>query len=166
MNDVDRFFDDSRSRIKLDSRAAVRECATKLQQDVQRQIRQNFKNPSLAKEREVTAFHYEDASYVRLSPILSSHAEEAKIQGKPNLWILLPEGQKLGFKRIGIGGFTWSYIKRRYGRMLSFIPVVGGHILLYRDGSRVVPIYKIQQTVATNPRIKFYEKAEEIAFSV
>lgn len=163
MNEVNRFFDDGLKQLKLDSSLATREAARELERDVKRQIRRNFNSPSLAFQNGVKVHDYDGGSYVRLSPILSVHAEEKKLQGSPNLWILLPEGQKRGFKRMGTSGFNWTTLKRRYGTKLSFVPVADGHILLFRDGSRVVPIYKIQQTVTTKQRIEFYEKAEEIA---
>lgn len=163
MAEIDKFFDDNLKQLKLDSTTATSEAARELERDVKRQIRRNFHNPSLAFQNGVKVHDYEGGSYVRLSPILSSHAEEKKIQGSPNLWILLPEGKKRGFKRISAGGFNWTLLKRRYGTKLSFVPVADGHVLLFRDGSRVVPIYKLQQTIQTKQRIEFYEKAEEIA---
>jgi hypothetical protein len=162
MTEIDKFFDDAFLQVKLDSRVAVREAARELEADVKRQIRRNFRNPSIAFQRGLKVHDYEYASYVRLSPILSAHAQKIKIEGNPNLWILLPDGARLGFKRIG-KGFSWTELKRRYGSRLSFVPVSDGSVVLFRSNSGFVPIYKIQRSVETTQRIEFYEKATEIA---
>jgi hypothetical protein len=130
--------------------------------DVLRQIRRNFRNPSAAFSKGVKIYEFDDSAIVRLSSILSVHAEPTKLQGNPNLWILLPDGAKLGFKRMG-KGFNWSTLKRRFGTRLSFVPVNDGTVVLYRSDQGVKPIYKIQSSVTTKQRIEFYEKAEEIA---
>ncbi len=162
MNQINKYFNEEIKAIAVDSRATANRLAVELQQDVFRQIRRNFNNPSAAFSRGVKVYEFENASYVKLSPILSVHAEETRLQGSPNLWILLPEGAKLGFKRIG-KGFNWDTLKRRYGTRLSFVPVNDGHVVLYRSDRGVKPIYKIQAAVTTKQRIEFYEKAEEIA---
>ena len=74
----------------------------------------------------------------------------------------MPDGQRLGFKRIG-NGFSWSDLKRRFGTRLSFVSVDDGTVVLYRSEEGVKPIYKIQSSVITKQRIEFYEKAEQIA---
>lgn len=159
---ISNFFDTELHQLKLDSRVAVRGAARELEADVKRQIRRNFSNPSIAFMHGVKVHDYEDGSYVRLSPILSVHAEPTKIEGNPNLWILLPDGERLGFKRVG-SGFNWTELKRRYGNKLSFAPVANGSVVLYRSSDGVRPIYKIQPSVETRKRIEFYERAEEIA---
>ena len=162
MSEANQFFDTEIKAIAADSSAIARAAAEELYDDVRRQIRRNFRNPSAAFEKGLKIYHFENASYVRLSPILSSHAQSANIKGSPNLWILLPDGVRLGFKRIG-KGFNWDDLKRRFGTRLSFVPVGDGHVVLLRDRSGVYPIYKIQQQVKTTQRIEFYEAAERIA---
>jgi hypothetical protein len=159
---IDQFFNEEIKEIAVDSRATASRAARELYEDVQRQIRRNFNNPSAAFSRGVKVDEFDNGSYVRLSPILSVHAEPTKLQGNPNLWILLPDGARLGFKRMG-KSFNWDTLKRRYGTRLSFAPVNDGHVVLYRDNGLVRPIYKIQSQVQTKQRIEFYEKAEEIA---
>jgi hypothetical protein len=162
MTEIDKFFDDTQIQLKLDSRVAVREAARELEADVKRQIRRNFNNASVAFQRGLKVHDYDNASYVRLSPILSSHAEPTKIKGNPNLWILLPDGARLGFKRMG-KEFGWNELRRRYANRLSFVAVSDGSVVLFRSERGVVPIYKIQRSVETKQRIEFFEKAEEIA---
>ena len=162
MSEIDRFFDDQIKAIAVDSRATAREAAEELYDDVQRQIRRNFNNPSAAFSRGISIHEFDNATYVRLSPILSVHAEPTKLEGNPNLWILLPDGMRLGFKRMGTAKFTWDSLKRNYGSRLRFVAVSDGSVLLFRSPGGVVPIYKIQSQVRTKQRIEFYEKAEEI----
>ena len=133
-----------------------------LYENVRRQIRRNFRNPSTAFSKGLKIYEFDSAIYVRLSPILSSHARATNLKGDPNLWILLPDGARLGFKRIG-KGFNWDTLKRRYGTRLAFARVGDGHVVLYRFEGRTYPIYKIQSAVTTKQRIEFYEKADEIA---
>ncbi len=159
---INQFFTEEIKAIAVDSRATANRLAVELQEDVFRQIRRNFNNFSAAFSKGVKVYEFENASYVRLSPILSVHAEETKLRGSPNLWILLPDGARLGFKRIG-QGFSWSDLKRRYGTRISFVSVNDGHVVLYRSVEGVVPIYKIQSAVTTKQRIEFYEKAQEMA---
>ena len=161
MSNVDRFINDEIKAIATSSRAIARAAAEELYYDVQRQIRQNFRNPSTAFVKGLRIYEFDNASYVRLSPILSSHAHSTKLQGNPNLWILLPDGARLGFKRMG-KGFNWDTLRRRYSTRLSFAPVGDGYVVLYRDRGSVHPIYKIQNNVQTKQRIEFFESAEEI----
>ena len=162
MTRVDQFFNDEIKAVATDSKEVVRAAAEELYDDVQRQIRRNFRNPSTAFSKGVKIYEFDETSYVRLSPILSSHARSTKLQGNPNVWILLPDGAKLGFKRMGTRGFNWDTLSRRYGTRLSFAPVGDGHVVLYRDRGTVHPIYKIQNSVQTKQRIEFFESAEEI----
>ena len=162
MNNSDVFFDEEIEAIAVNSKAIALSAAEELYEDVRRQIRRNFNNPSSAFSKGIKIHEYDKAVYVRLSPILSSHARPTNIQGSPNLWILLPDGARLGFKRMGAGGYNWNTLKARYGSRLRFVPVSDGHVVLYRHYTSVVPIYKIQNTVQTKQRIEFVEQAEEI----
>jgi hypothetical protein len=162
MSQIDQFFDEQTRLIAVDSRAIAQKAARELADDVQRQIRRNFNNPSAAFSRGVKVYEFENASYVKLSPILSVHAEPTKVNGSPNLWILLPDGARLGFRRMG-KGFNWDTLKRRYGTRLSFVAVDNGHVVLYRNNGVTSPIYKIQSQVETKQRIEFYESAKRIA---
>ena len=161
-DNVDQFFNSEIKAIATRSKAIANNVAEELYDDVRRQIRQNFRNVSTAFSKGLKIYEYDSATYVRLSPILSSHASPTSLKGSPNLWILLPDGARLGFKRMG-KGFNWDTLRRRYGTRLSFIRVRDGHVVLYRDRGRTFPVYKIQNAVTTKQRIEFYEKAEEIA---
>ncbi|MEM7756565.1 MAG: hypothetical protein AAF298_00335 [Cyanobacteria bacterium P01_A01_bin.40] len=164
MSEVNRFFNDEIKAIAADSNAIASQAASELKQEIQQQIRRNFNNPSAAFANGVKIYEFDTASsYVRLSSILSSHAQEKNLSGNPNLWILLPDGVRLGFKRMGTHGFNWDTLKRNYGSRLSFVPVSDGHVVLFRSPRSVVPVYKIQAAVRTKQRIRFYEAAEEIA---
>ena len=162
MLSVERFFNDEIRTIQLESKEAVRQAARELEADVKRQIKRNFINPSTAFVAGVKVYDFDNASYVRLSPLLSSFAQPTQIKGNPNLWILLPQGARLGFKRLS-SSFNYADLKRRYGSRLSFIPLNNGHAVLYRQPNGVaVPIYKLQQSVEQTKKINFYEAAEKI----
>ena len=161
MSEVDSFFDRELREIELKSREVAHAAARELAADVIRQIKEKFNNPSLAFQRGVRVHEFKGGAYVRLSPILSAHAQVQRIRGQPNLWILLPEGKRLGFKRMSRS--YWSWLQSRHARNLSFVTVSDGQVVLFRSSSGVVPIYKIQQAVTTKQRIDFFGKAEEIA---
>ena len=158
---VDRFFEEEIKARAVESRATAKALAKQLYLDVLKQLRLNFKNASLAFMRGVKLHDFEQFSVVRLSPLLSSFAEPQKIKGNPYLWILLPDGEKLGFKRIG-RDFNWTILKRRYGNRLRFQQVAGGFVLLFRSQRGVKPIYKLQSVVNREQKIEFFEKAESI----
>lgn len=159
----DRFWQEQERIIKLDTRAAVSSAARELEAEVKRQIRANFNNPSAAFSSGIKVYDFDNASIVRLSPILSAHAQAKTIKSNKNLWILLPDGVRNGFKRIS-SSFNWTTIKRRYSTRVSFVAVSNGHVLLFRQSNgQIVPIYKLQQSVNQPQRIQFYEAAEEIA---
>ena len=161
MSEVNKFFDSEITTIKLESKQAVMEAARELEQDIQSQIKKNFVNPSAAFLAGVKVYDFENASYVRLSPLLSSFAEPQKVTGNPNLWILLPTGAKLGFKRLN-ASFSYPDLKRRYGSRLSFIPINNGHAVLYRQPNGVVtPVYKLQKFVTRTQKINLYDAAKK-----
>ena len=163
MGEVDRFFDSEIKAIAVSSNAIARQLADDLQADILGQIKQAFANPSAAFMKGVKVYQFENSSIVRLPPLLSSFAQPQRIQGHPNLWILLPDGSKLGFRRMG-NGFNWTDLKRRYGTRLSFVKVSDGTIVLYRTPQgEVKPIYKLQSAVDREPKIQFFESAERIA---
>ena len=162
---VSNFFDGEIKAIALESKAIAVKAAKELQEDVIRQIRSNFRNPTAAFSRGIKIYEFDNAAIVRLSPILSSYAEPRKIKGNPYLWILLPNGEKLGFKRIG-RDFNWDTLKRRYGNRLRFVEVSDGFVLLFRHSRGVRAIYKLQKVVNREQKIEFFEKAKEIANSI
>lgn len=170
MNQVNQFFDSEIKAIAVDSKAIAIGAAEELRDDVLRQIRRNFNNTNAAWAKGVKIYELDDGAKVFLSSLLSYHAippqsplsKGGRGDGNPRLWILLPDGVKLGFKRIG-KGFNWDTLKRRFGTKLSFVSVADGTVVLYRSEQGVKPIYKIQSEVTRKQRIEFYEKAEEIA---
>ena len=165
MGEVDQFFRENLQQITIDSAATAAQAARELESEIKRQIRRKFNNPSQAFLRGVRVHEFEGGAYVRLSPLLSTHAEPTKQQGNPNLWILLPDGERLGFKRMGTNGFNWDFLKSRYGNKLSFVAVSDGHVVLFCSDSGVVPIYKIQNQVTTKQRIDLDGAAQKVADS-
>jgi hypothetical protein len=168
MSKVDRYFDEEIKAIAVDSKVIAIDAAEELRDDVLRQIRRNFSKGgartalTAAWARGVKIYELDDGAKVFLSSLLSYHGiPPGKTEGNPRLWILLPDGKKLGFKRIG-KGFNWDTLKRRYGTKLSFVSVNDGTVVLYRSEQGVKPIYKIQSEVRRKQRIEFYESAARI----
>ena len=163
MNEVERFFDSETKAIAVNSNAIARKLAYQLQADTQRKIKQAFGNVSAAFMRGVKVYQFENAAIVRLSPLLSSFAEPQKIQGNPNLWIRLPDAEKLGLGRMG-KAFSWTDLKRRFGSQLSFVKVNDGTVVLLRTRQgQIKPIYKIQTAVDREQKIEFLESGDRIA---
>lgn len=163
VNEIDRFWREEEKILKLNSRAATKEAARLLEAEVKRQIKTSFSNPSKAFINGVKVYDFDNSSIVRLSPILSAHAEAKTIKSDKYLWILLPDGARNGFRRIS-PGFNWTTIKRRYGTRLSIVAVDNGHVVLFRQSSgQIVPIYKLQPSVNQSQKIEFYEAATKIA---
>ena len=164
MSKIDQFFDTAIADAETDSRSVTALAARELQRDVWRQIRRNFNNPSAAFMAGVKAYDFDTSSVVRLSNPLSSFADDIETTaGKPNLWILLPNGARLGLPRMG-KGFGWQDLKRKYGSNLSFAPVDDGTVVLLRDrrSGRIMPIYKIVDRVSSPKKIEFIEAAQKI----
>ena len=162
MSEIDRFFNDEIHTIEVESKEITIQASRELEANIQKQIKQNFNSTNLAFSKGIKVYEFENASYVRLSPLLSNFADPQPIKGNPNLWILLPSGQKLGFKRLS-KRFTYPDLKRRYGSRLSFVPIGDGHVVLFRQrNGTVTPIYKLQPQVSNKQKIKFYETAKKI----
>lgn len=161
MSDLDRWFDQQISEIELDFKHAANGAAEALAREVKSQIRRNFNNPSAAFVAGVKVYEFDAAAVVRLSPILSSHAQPATSKGNPNIWILLPDGERLGFKRMN--GAYWRSFQAKYKRSISFVDLGSGSVVLFKKGSQVVPIYKIQNSVDRKQRIDLDGAAQKVA---
>lgn len=122
---------------------------------VKGQVDRNFKTSKRLKKGVKMYGRYDEdetVASVRLSPILSGHAEKRIISGNPSIWILLPDGERLGFKRMSSGG--WDKFQSRYRDRLFYQKVADGTVIVYRhsNGSNYA-IYKIQSAVMTRQRL-------------
>lgn len=104
------------------------------------------------------------ASFVRLGvPWIDIFEEGGTVTGKKGaLIILLPSGDKLGFKRVKPNGWQriWDTIKRD----AVIIPQPDGYLIgLKQRGGQPILIYKIQKAPVTVPKkLNFYANAEEL----
>ncbi len=174
MSEVDNFFETELDTLRLESVEAVRSAAENLQAKLQDEFRTKTGWQAQSLARGIKVYHFDNASYVRLNPVLSGQAQRVIIRGNPNLWLLLPDGERLGFKRIGsnnsslgarsladgtsAGSHRWRDLKAKYGSRIFF----HNDLVIFRHQSgRNYSIYKLQKQVETKPRINLQKLAEE-----
>ena len=158
MSEVDLFFNTELATLRLESAEAVRSAADELRAKLQEEFRQKlgWKAQNLA--RGIKVYHFETASYLRLNPVLSAQAQRVSIRGNPNLWILLPDGERFGFKRISQNN-TWRDLKARWGSRIFF----HNDVVIFRHKSgRNYAIYKLEKQVDSKPRVDLDSLAKEI----
>ena len=157
MVELDNFFNTELETLRLESVEAVRSAADSLRLKLHQEFQQKLGWRAQNLNRGIKVYHFETASYVRLNPVLSSHAQRISIQGNPNLWILLPDGERLGFQRINKNN-SWRKLKERYGRQIYFV----NNVVVYRhDSGRKFAIYKLEKRIDTRPRINLEKLAKE-----
>jgi hypothetical protein len=155
------------------SALVIKEAARKQKTEVQKQLRKNFKrgpNSSGSFFKAVKVVNLKPkgalgpAAYVRMGvPWVKMFQEGGVVEGKPWLVILLPTGQKMGYRRISKANpwkVVWDKIQRRGGRA---IPTADGKLIVVPSGGAFVGAYKIQRKVQERKRLSFYESAEAIA---
>jgi hypothetical protein len=169
---IKEFFESETRNLGDATRAVVRQSARQLKSTMAKQLRQNFRSSGSAQskgfQRGVKIYDLESdltrgpASYVRLGKIQSLYQEGATLRGEPNLIILLPEGERLGFKRISKGN-PWRTVWEKWGRVLQLARVSDGTVVLYRFQGKLTPVYKIQASVTVPKRLTFFEEGEKLA---
>jgi hypothetical protein len=147
-------------------RAVVREAGKTLKSRTSRELRKNFRSGS-GFARGVKLYNLESnnrlgpATYVRLGKIQSQFQENTTMVGRRNLVILLPGGERLGFKRIGKRN-SWESLIRTFSGKLVFTRSGRGTVVSIKNENTLVPIYKLQKTVTLKKRLTFLEEAEKI----
>ena len=157
MVELDNFFNTELETLRLESQEAVRSAADSLRLKLHQEFKQKlgWRSPNL--NQGIKVYHLEAASYVRLNPVLSSFAERVRIRGNPDLWILLPDGERLGFKRIGQGN-SWRDLKAKWGSRIFFHNNV---VIFCAQNGRNYAIYKLQKQVESRPRIDLDKLAHQ-----
>lgn len=146
------------------SRAAVRSAARQLGNEAESQIRRNFK-PKINKGSfgSVKRYDLPNSTRVSLKPgYLESFAEGKTIRGKPTLIILLPDGERLGFKRISRTN-SWDEVWQRIHKKARLVGVGDGVVVLYQHRGKSYPIYKFQKQSTAPKLISLKAKAEALA---
>jgi hypothetical protein len=165
---INAFFKAQVKNLETATAIGIKTTATKLKNETKKQLRQQFnvRNSSFAKSVKVYNLSARGAlgpaSYVRLGiPWIGIFEEGGEVTGKSNLLILLPEGAKLGFKRIKPG--QWGAFWERNRANLFTKKVSDGTIVYFKKEEKVYPIYKFQKSVNLRKRLSFYETAEALS---
>lgn len=108
------------------------------------------------------------ASFVRLGvPFIGVFQEGATISGRPNLGILLPSGEALGYRRLGPGNpwsKAWQQLQRDSENGIAKVfHAQGRQLVAIMKNSQWVGVYLFQPQVTLPKKLSFYEIAEEIA---
>jgi uncharacterized lipoprotein YmbA len=117
------WFSQIEKDLKGDGNHAVKAAAIKLKEQTEAELKANFnaKSPAFKKVKLKELEAKPDKAYtcyVNLNRIQSTFATETTMQGRPWVWILLPQGQALGFKRIGKKN-TLPVLRAKYGNKLN-----------------------------------------------
>lgn len=158
-------FDDEVRRLEAATRAAVSSAARKLQREAESQIRHNFKpkNKTKGSFGSVKFYDLATSSRVAISPgYISAFAEGKTIRGKPTLIILLPDGERLGFKRISRRN-SWPSVWQRIHKKARLVGVGDGLVVLYQHRGKNYAIYKFQKQTTAPKLISLGAKAEALA---
>lgn len=157
-------LEDEARRLEASTRAAVGSAARKLQREAESQIRRNFKRKSNnGSFGSVKSYDLATSSRVSLKPgYLSAFAEGKTIRGKPTLIILLPDGERLGFKRISRRN-SWPSVWQRIHKKSRLAGVGDGLVVIYRHRGRDYAIYKFQKQTTAPKLISLGAKAEVLA---
>ena len=157
------------------TRAVIRSSARQFKQEIVRQVRTNFKRGLNSNGSFFKAFKIYDldadasrgpASYVRAGvPFMNVFEEGATIKNKKSqfLIVLLPQGEKLGFKRISKGN-PWGKVWAQFGKHFVLKVLSNSKILYsYEWGGKLTPVYLFTKSVKLKKRLNFFEPAEIIA---
>ena len=152
------------------SKAAIKTGAQKLQKETRKELRQNLRPGSgrrLSKAVKVYSIRKTVGAKVVVNlPFAETLQRGATITGKSgNLVILLPSGEKLGFRRVNQRGLS-SVLNDKPGQYAIVKAREGsGWVVLYKSdrGDRPTPIYALKPQVRVEKKMNFFENAEKIS---
>lgn len=172
---VDQFFRSEVKNLESATATATAVAARALKRETLKELKRNFKPGTRSNGSFFKAVRVRDlptdlnrglgpASIVRLGvPWVGIFQDGGTVRGNDTLILLLPEGEKLGFKRITKGN-PWSEVMARWGKHLFPVKVADGVVIGYtnpRTGKKTA-VYKFQRQVQLTKRLSFLEMAEEI----
>ena len=161
-----------RSKIQDLERAAelvAQESGRKLAREVKKQMG-SFKGNRAVFRKSVKVRTYRargakpPATIVRVGvPFLSVFEEGATIRGNPTLIILLPDGERMGFKR-PTRKVPWRVIwERLKPQKPKVAKVAGGFVVYVEKNGQKRALYKIQKAPVTMPKkLSFFSTAQQI----
>lgn len=167
------FFRNEVRDLEAATASANRAAAEALARETRKELRTNFKRSrgsNFAKAVKVRNLPSKGAlspaSFVRLGiPFLSIFQTGGTIRPVKGKYLitLLTTGAKLGFKRINKNN-PWSRVWSRIRERSFFVKKSDGILIFYRNpNGRVVPIYKMVESVEMPKKLNFYENAEKFA---
>lgn len=146
----------------------MRSAARTLQREAEAQIRRNFKPKSKTRGSFGSAkvVDLTNSSRISLKPkYLEAFAEGKTIRGKPTLIILLPDGERLGFKRISRSN-SWASVWERIHTKARLVGVGDGLVVVYQHRGKNYAIYKFQKQTTAPKLISLEAKARAIAETI
>jgi len=156
------------------TRAVIRASVRQFRQDIVKQVRTNFKRGVNSNGSFFKAFKIYDleadanrgpASYIRAGvPFMKVFQDGATITNKKAqfLIVLLPQGEKLGFKRISKGN-PWRKVWAQYGKQFRMRKVGNTTVFTYEFQGKSTPVYLFTKSVTLRKRFDFFAPAEAIA---
>jgi hypothetical protein len=173
--DVRLYFKNAEGDLARAIKAGIHGKARELKLRIQRELRRNFRpgpgsNDSFFRAVKIRNLGEDGdlgpASYIRLGvPFMDAFQEGKQISGRGNLIVLLPDGERLGFRRISKGN-RWAKVWETIQSRSLLLKVKTGVLVLYRYQGRRVPIYLLTKRVRLKKRLSFYEIAAEIAAGI
>lgn len=157
-------FGDEAEKLAHQASMSIRESARSLARVAKSEIRSGFKSKKNKGSFGSVKIHdLPNSSRVSLRPGYLEAFEEGKtIRGKPTLIILLPDGERLGFKRISKSN-SWASVWQRIHKKARLVGVGDGLVVIYEHRGRSYAIYKFQKQTTAPKLISLRAKAKAIA---
>ena len=161
-------FEAEAAKLEAATRAAVRSAARKLRTIAESEIRRNFKSKSNTSGSfgSVKVYDLQTHSKISLKPgYLEAFTEGKTIRGKTTLIILLPDGERLGFKRINRNN-SWASVWEGIQKKARLAGVGDGVVVVYSYRGKNYAIYKFQKSTTAPKLISLKARAEALTETI
>lgn len=157
-------FEDIAKNLEAAAKSTHSAAATRLSGETRSQIDRNFKSKTTLGS--VKTYDLKWSSLVTVKPsFLSAFSEGKTIRGKSTLIILLPDGERLGFKRVSASN-SWASVWQKIKNRARIVGVGDGLVVVYSRGGRNYAIYKFQKQVTVPKLVSLTATASTIAESI
>lgn len=154
------FFDLEARKLQAAARTEISHSAQTLYRATRTEIVTRFK--SKKSKFGVKVYDGEDNSRVVLSPaFMKAFALGKTIQSRNSLIVLLPDGERLGFKRISPNN-TWQEVWRRIQKKCNLASANDGIVVLFNYQGKKHPIYKFQKAVKAPKLLSIQQTATKL----